>query len=55
MDDLGVKVIHAVAVFENLSEIGISQDDISSLTKFICSEQHLMENISKIELDVGSN
>ena len=47
-------MLKAVAVFENSPDIGISQEDINSLHKFICSEQDLRENVAKIELDVGS-
>ena len=54
-DEQDLIVVNGVAVFENLpDDIGISQEDINSLHKFICSEQDLRENIANIELDVGS-
>jgi hypothetical protein len=47
-------IVNGIAIFENSPDIGISEDDINSLHKFICSEQDFRENIAKIELDVKS-
>ena len=48
-------VVHATAVFENSPFSNLVQDDITSLEKFLCSEEHLKKNIMRIELDVGHN
>lgn len=53
-DGQDLTVVKAVAVYENSPDIGITQDDINSLHKFICSEQHVRESIANIELDVES-
>ena len=42
-------------MFENSPFSNLVQDDITSLEKFLCSEEHLKKNIMRIELDVGHN
>ena len=54
-DDLELEVVHAIAHFENSPNRDITQADILSLEKFICSEDHLTRNISKIENDLKPN
>ena len=50
-----LEVVHATAHFENSPFKGITQDDISSLERYICSEDHLTRNIARIEIDLKLN
>ena len=54
-DDLELEVVHAIAHFENSPNRDITQDDVLSLEKFICSEDHLTRNIARIEIDLKPN
>ena len=46
--------VHATAEFENSPLQNLVQEDLSSLEKFLCSEEHLQKNIAKIEFEVMS-
>ena len=46
--------VHATAEFENSPLQNLVKEDLSSLEKFICSEEHLRKNIAKIEFEVLS-
>ena len=48
-------MVHATAQFENSPFKGITQDDVSALERFICSEDNLKRNIAKIEIDLNLN
>ena len=54
-DDLEEFVtLHATAEFENSPLQNLVHEDLSSLEKFTCSEQHLQKNIAKLEFEVLS-
>ena len=48
-------VVYATAQFENSPYTDLTQDDVLSLERFICSEDHLTRNIANIEIDLKVN
>ena len=48
-------VVFATAVFENSPQKDVTQDDFKSLEKLMLSENHLKENISRIEAGQQTN
>ena len=49
-----VVIVHALAAFENSPNLNLDQEDVNSLEKYIHSEKHLKDNISRVELFVQS-
>ena len=49
-----VVIVHALAAFENSPNLALEQEDVNSLEKYIYSEKHLKDNISKVELFIQS-
>ena len=47
-------IVLATAEFENSPLQNLVQEDLASLEKFICSEEHLQKNIARIEFEVVS-
>ena len=47
-------IVHALAAFENSPNLALEQEDVNSLEKYIYSEKHLKDNISKVELFIQS-
>ena len=47
-------VVHATAEFENSPMTDLVQDDLTSLQKFLFSEEHLLQNISRSEFEIVS-
>ena len=50
-----LEVVHATAQFENCPYRDFTQEDISSIERFICNEEHLTRNIARIEIDLKAN
>ena len=48
--NLELEVVQATASFENSHCDKLQQEDIDSLQKFVLSEDHLVRNISKVEV-----
>ena len=46
--------MHALASFENSPSDNLNQEDVNSLEKYIFSEKHLTDNISKVEFFIQS-
>jgi hypothetical protein len=49
-----VVIVHALAAFENSPNLNLEREDVNSLEKYIYSEKHLKDNISRVELFVQS-
>ena len=49
-----VVIVHALASFENSPSDNLNQEDVNSLEKYIFSEKHLTDNISKVEFFIQS-
>ena len=49
-----VVIVHALVAFENSPNLDLEQEDVNSLEKYIYSEEHLKDNISRVELFVQS-
>ena len=47
-----VVIVHALVAFENSPNLDLEQEDVNSLEKYIYSEEHLKDNISRVELFV---
>ena len=49
-----VVIVHAVASFESSPSDNLNQEDVNPLEKYIFSEKHLTDNISKVEFFIQS-